>query len=413
MRKLDEMLTPKQQEFFFAEDKRLNFLTGSVRSGKTYVSLLKFAMLVASAPKDSRFLFCGVTLTSLKRNCLDLLMDLVGKNNMSYSMAMKEGKLFGRTIFLEGASDSTSEQKIRGLTLAGAYCDEVTLYKENFFSMLLSRLSVKGAKLYATCNPDRPSHFIKKKFIDNKELDSANWVFMIKDNTFLEAEYIENIQKEYSGVFYDRYILGKWVNAEGLIFPMFEGASGRATFGKGETYADYTLSIDYGTQNAFAGILWGLHNGVWYAIDEYYYSGRDTGQPKTDSEYAEAIEEWLSKYIDIEGRPERLRTIVDPSAASFIVTLKRSGKYKVLKADNEVLNGIRETATAMKRGYIKVNPDMEHWYEEVAGYSWDEKATEDKPIKEADHLMDATRYFVKTMRLNKKHTDSYSPMWAM
>lgn len=395
---LNEILTSKQQKFLFAEDKRLNFLSGSVRSGKTYVSLLKFALFVAESPKEARFLFCGVTLTSLKRNCLDILVDLVGQNNMWYSLNKKEGRLFGRMIFLEGASDSTAEQKIRGMTLIGAYCDEVTLFKEDFFSMLLTRLSTKSAKMYATCNPDAPTHYIKKKFIDNEELDCSDWKFVIADNTFLEQDYIDNITREFTGVFYDRYILGKWVKAEGLVYPMYDNT----VENKDRDYEEYVVSMDYGTQNPTAMLLWGRVNDTWYAIKEFYHSGRETNDQKTDEQYYEDLEKLC-------GDLPVKKVIIDPSAASFIVLVKQKGRYKPVKADNNVKDGIQRTATLLNKRHLLFNECCERTIEEFNMYSWDEKK-DDEVIKENDHSMDAVRYLVNTMRLYKNKQE-YIPLW--
>lgn len=215
-------LTKKQEQFLFDGGKRLNFLSGSVRSGKTYISLLKWALWVADMPANYEFIMVGKTVTSLKRNCLNLLEAFVGTNNFKYSATQKNAILFGRKVYLEGANDERSEQKIRGMTLAGAYCDEVTLYPKSFFTMLLSRLSVRGAKLWATCNPDTPNHYIKKEYIDRaEELDCNVWNFLLTDNTFLPQEYIDSVSKEYSGVFYNRFILGQWVRAEGIIYSKF------------------------------------------------------------------------------------------------------------------------------------------------------------------------------------------------
>lgn len=237
--KIDSLFSSKQQEFLFAEDKRLNFLTGSVRSGKTHISLLKFATnVVAVSPKGSEFLFSGKTLTTLKRNCLGLLEELVGSSNFKYSLSSKEGILFGRKVYLEGANDETAENKIRGMTLAGAYCDEITLMPESFVTMLLSRLSRPKAKLYATCNPDNPDHYIKKNYIDKKELNCAVWNFALTDNTFLDEEYVKSITMEYTGVFYQRYILGQWVRAEGLVYTKFANNTN-----------DYLLEDDFNYSN--------------------------------------------------------------------------------------------------------------------------------------------------------------------
>lgn len=264
---IDSLLSPKQKEFFFAKDKRLNFLTGSVRSGKTYVSLLKFAVVVvASSPKGSTFLFAAKTLTTLKRNCLMPLKELVGDNNFRYNISNKEGVLFGRTVYFEGANDETSENKIRGMTLTGAYCDEVTLFPESFFTMLLSRLSAPNAKLYATCNPDSPSHYIKTEYIDNIGLDVKVWDFLLNDNVFLSKEYLENIVKEYSGVHYSRYILGKWVRAEGVIYTKFAN----------DTEA-FLLPIDYDYEKEISFISVGIDFGGSKSATSFVCSGFTKG----------------------------------------------------------------------------------------------------------------------------------------
>ena len=188
---LKEMLNPKQIDFMLYDDRRINLLTGSVRSGKTYVSLLKWAVFVGSMPENSEFLMTGKTITSLKRNCLGLLQDLVG-DNFKYSLSQKSGTLFGRRIWLEGANDDRAESKIRGMTLAGAYVDELTQIPEDFYRMLLSRLSMKGAKLYATTNPDTPTHWVKLDIIDNEEIDKKIWHFTFDDNEILKKENVRH-----------------------------------------------------------------------------------------------------------------------------------------------------------------------------------------------------------------------------
>lgn len=407
--KLDLLLTEKQQDFFFYDDKRINLLSGSVRSGKTYVSLLKFAVFVAKSKKKDEFLMCGVTLTTLKRNCLDLLTDLVGSNNFKYSLTAKEGRLFGRRIFFEGDSDSSREGNIRGMTLKGAYVDEVTLCNQDFYKMLLSRLSVEGAKLYATCNPDAPSHFIKEDYIDKEdELNLKVWNFYLEDNTFLPKEYIRDLKKEYTDVFYDRYILGEWVLAEGIIYKNYKSAIEEMEINISEVETrDMCVSCDYGTMNPFAMLLWVKHEDVWCAISEYYYSGRSTGRTKTDSQYADDIYDWLTENKVELSQLEKLRFIIDPSATSMIVELKRRGFYKVQRADNSVIEGIQNTATAIQLGLIKFSDKLVNWQDEVQGYAWADDPTQDRPIKENDHLMDAMRYFVQTKKIVKKREKKY------
>jgi PBSX family phage terminase large subunit len=201
---------------------RINILEGSVRSGKTWITLVVWALWVATMPKDAQYLMVAKTMTSLKRNCLDLLQSLVGEKNFKYNTSSKEAILFGRTVYLEGVNDARAESKIRGMTLQGAYCDELTLFQEDFFAMLLSRLSMPGAKLFGSTNPDTPSHWLNVKYLKRgNELDVYQKKFLIDDNPYLDAEYIANLKKEYTGVFYKRFILGEWVVADGLCYQQF------------------------------------------------------------------------------------------------------------------------------------------------------------------------------------------------
>ena len=202
--------------------RRLNVLTGAVRSGKTWISLVAFAFWAAQMPRDAVFLMAGKSLKALKRNCLEPLSSMLGDRHFSYSLGQKEGLIFGRTLYLEGAGDARAEGKIRGLTLTGAYCDELTLFPEDFFAMLLSRLSQPRARLFATTNPDSPLHWFYQKYLRRaRELDMRIYRFGIDDNPFLDPRYVASLKMEYTGVFYKRYILGQWVTADGACYPQF------------------------------------------------------------------------------------------------------------------------------------------------------------------------------------------------
>lgn len=201
---------------------RINILEGSVRSGKTWITLVVWGLWVATMPKDAQYLMVAKTMTSLKRNCLDLLQGLVGEKNFKYNTSSKEAELFGRRVYLEGVNDARAESKIRGMTLQGAYCDELTLFQEDFFAMLLSRLSMPGAKLFGSTNPDTPQHWLNVKYLRRgDELDVYQRKFLIDDNPHLDPVYVENLKKEYTGVFYKRFILGEWVVADGLCYQQF------------------------------------------------------------------------------------------------------------------------------------------------------------------------------------------------
>lgn len=370
--------------------------------GKTWISLVLWAFWVATMPEDGLYMMCAKSLTALKRNCLLLLTELVGESNFTFSMARKEGTLFGRKILLEGANDARAESKIRGLTLQGAYCDELTQFPHDFFTMLLSRNRRTNAKIFATTNPDSPSHWLKVNYIDNKKIDLLDMKFTLDDNTALDPEYVRNIRLEYTGIFYERFILGKWVLAEGLIYPMYQDALEIPPDGVPDLWA---LSVDYGTQNAFAGLLWGRYNGIWYAVDGYYHSGRDTHLQKTDGEYGKDLEKFVQKYTD-----KKIPVVIDPSALSFITLLRKTKWANVRKADNAVSDGIRETATAMQKGLIKINPAIKEWKKEVEGYIWDKKSTDEKPVKTNDHYMDSMRYFVRTFNIARPKAN-YKAVW--
>lgn len=372
--------------------KRINILEGSVRSGKTYISLILWAFWVLSMPADGNYLMVAKTLTSLRRNCLDLLQELIGTNHFTYSLSKKEGRLFGRLIYLEGVNDARAESKIRGMTLSGAYCDELTLFTEDFFSMLLSRLSAKGAKLFGTTNPDNPHHWFKENYIDRQdELNMMVMQFLIEDNDFLDPEYVDNLKKEYVGVFYDRFILGLWVIAEGVVYPNFDKDKHVIKYEPPEKDdGRYYISIDYGTYNPFSAGLWRIEGNKAIRIKEIYYDGRKARKQKTDEEYYTDIEslagDYYIQYI-----------IVDPSASSFIETIRRHGRFNVKKAVNDVLDGILNVSSFLDAGMLLFDESCEASFREFHSYAWDDKATEDKVIKENDHAMDDIRYFCSTI----------------
>ena len=265
-----QMLSEKQKKFLKDDLHRINLLYGSVRSGKTWISLLKWAIWVGQQASDKQFLMVGKTITTLKRNCLVLLEELIG-DNITYSISQKKAVIFGRTVWLEGANDERSESKIRGMTLMGVYIDELTQIPQDFYLMALSRLSEKGAVFLATTNPDHPKHYVKTEIIDNDLLDKQVIKFLIDDNIFLDETYKENLKKEYSGVFYQRFILGEFVRAEGIIFPEFANNPDRWIIKKKDvpkTFRSVEVGFDIGGNgSAYAMTCTGQgYDGIQYRL---------------------------------------------------------------------------------------------------------------------------------------------------
>lgn len=390
--------TEKQKEFFsdwkHNRLRRLNILEGSVRSGKTFSSLIMWALWLATRPSAGKYLMVGRTLTTLKRNCLEPLQGLLGENNMRVSIPAKRAEIFGRQVDLEGAANALSENKIRGVTLHGAYVDEITLIPRDFFVMLLSRLSTVGAKLFGTTNPDSPRHWLKTEYLDNPEIDVYRIKFLLDDNTTLPQDYIDNLKKEYSGVFYRRFILGDWVAAEGAIYPMFDAKTHISD--RVPKLRMHWIAADYGHTNptAYIRLAAGDDGRIW-VIDEYYHMADKTGA-KSPKQYSRDMIAFAAK----SDMPDVV--VIDPAAEGFILQLKEDAPHlRIKRADNAVLEGIQLVASAIDAGVLMIHPRCKHLIEEIQGYSWDSKAQErgeDKPVKTNDHACDALRYGLMAYR---------------
>lgn len=368
---------------------------GAIRSGKTISMSLSFVLWAMTDYNGQNFGMCGKTVGSFRKNVLFWLKLMLRgrgftvKDVRSDNYCVISHGNVTNYFYIYGGKDERSQDLIQGMTFAGVFLDEVALMPESFVNQATGRCSVDGSKMWFNCNPSSPSHWFKVKWIDKAKDKRLLYLhFTMDDNLSLTERTKARYRTMYTGVFYDRFILGLWVMAQGLIYPMYKDAFAEPPEGKAEMYA---ISIDYGTMNAFAVTLWGKYNTVWWAVDEYYYSGREKGITKTDDEYFADIEEWLK---DIDGR---LYTVIDPSAASFIALLrKNTARYNVKKAKNDVIKGIEQTMVALQRGIIKFSPKCKNTKKEFEGYVWDDSETEDKPVKINDHAMDNVRYFVAT-----------------
>lgn len=389
-------LSFRQGQSILESTARTNLWHGPIRSGKTVASILRWITYMSGRPTGN-LMMIGKTLTTLQRNILMPMEDLLGARNVKHSVSKKEAVICGRTVMLEGANDEGAEGKIRGLTLAGAYGDEVTLWPESFWVTLMGRLSEPGAQFFGTTNTDSPFHWLKVRVIDRAgDLDFAHFPFALKDNLTLSPEYIASISAEYTGMFYKRFIQGLWVMAQGAIFDAWSDALevDPADLDRLLWHDEY-VTIDYGTTNPCVFLRCGVARGSTIeaaVLDEYYWDSAKEERQKTDQQYADDLVAFIG------GRPVR-GVIVDPSAASFIAELRGRG-LPIMTADNAVLDGIRLTSSWMASGRLKVSKKCRDLIREIGSYVWDERAQlrgEDAPLKKNDHACDALRYFVMTV----------------
>lgn len=367
---------------------------GAVRSGKTLIMGISFFCWAMSRFNNMKFGLCGKTIVSLRRNVVDTVLpmlrelgfictDSVSKNLITVRVGDIENQ-----FHLFGGKDESSAALIQGVTFAGVLFDEVALQPQSFVEQACARCSVPDSKFWFNCNPESPAHWFYREWIRKTHERRAIYLhFTMKDNPSLSNKIRQRYERMYSGAFYDRFILGKWTAAQGLVYDFFDDS-----FLKEPPPGDaekYYVSCDYGTSNPASFGLWGLWDGIWYRVKEYYFDSRSQGFHKTDEEYARSLAELC-------GDHPISAVVVDPSAASFIETLRRKN-FTVIKAKNDVLSGIRMTADMLKNGRIVICRQCTDAIREFSLYVWDEKSSGDVPKKENDHAMDEIRYFVSTV----------------
>ena len=406
---MDIKLTTKQAEYVREAHHRWNFAIGAVRSGKSHLAV-QFTVpdrLLAGRGRKGLNLILGATKENIERNVLSPMRDIWGERVVGDINTRNWCDVMGEKVYCIGAENVRQVSKLRGSEIKFCYCDEICDINSEVFEMLKSRLSLPYSECHAAANPASPTHFVKR-FIDTPGVDLFCQHYTIYDNPFLPESYVRGLEAEYAGtVYYDRYILGLWAKAEGLVYPMYREAleptwRPAVSISRPRT----VVSVDYGTQNAFAALKWRRDaEGVWHAIDEYRYSGREEGHQKTDEDYvADLVEFCRDSFVESEEDGivpgAEVQVIVDPSATSFIAALRRTRLFRIRRADNDVARGIQDTAVCLQRGTVRISEDTCPWtVREFAGYVWDDCDWADRPIKVDDHCMDALRYFVRTMRL--------------
>lgn len=397
-------LTPKQAEFIRNANHRWNVACGAVRSGKSYVQISYLIPSRLLERQDLRGLkvFLGATRANIERNILQPLRDIYGDSVATEINSRNFAKVLGVKVYCIGADNVRQVAKLRGSEIAYCAVDEGTDVNEEVFNMLKSRLSLPWSCCDITTNPASPNHWFKH-FLDSAEngVDIYRQDYTLYDNPFLPASYVHSLEAEYAGsVWFDRYVMGKWTLAEGLVYPDYQMCLYEEDFE--DPAEEYCISLDYGTSNPFAALLWERRKGVWYASHEFGYSGRSTGVQLTDGQYLDRLKSQLLCFVP-EEHQTNIRVIVDPSAASFVALLRQDGVFTVSKADNDVISGIREVNSCIHNGLIKVHRRNKEWLNEAQSYRWDDQSAEDKVLKEFDHFMDAMRYFVKTKRVLKQN----------
>jgi len=388
-------LTEKQKAFLTGCNHRWNIKTGATGSGKSFVDYtVTIPKRINAAKGEGLLVLMGDTRGTLERNILEPMRSywpgLVGNIRSDNTV-----DIFGKKVYALGADNKKHVARIQGATFEYVYGDEVTTWSEEVFQMLKSRLRCEHSHFDGTCNPENPNHWFKT-FLDS-DADIFQQSYVIDDGA-LPEKVIDELKKEYAGtVYYDRWILGLWVAAEGLVYPMFKDSHILHQLPK--TEGDCYVSCDYGIQNATVFHLWQREKGTerWIALREWYYSGRQERRQLTVSELVDGL---CSMLVDIVPK----RVIIDPSAAALKVELKRRGFY-TQDADNDVLNGIEDVCTMLKLDQIAFYKDCQQAIVEFGQYCWDSKAADlgiDAVVKENDHCMDSIRYFVRTKKLVKR-----------
>ena len=385
-------------------DKEAIVCDGAVRSGKTLAMGLGFFLWAMSCFDGKRFGVCGKTISSLRRNVLSEILPRLTDLGATYKEKRTENLLtvtfkgHRNQFYIFGGRDESSASLIQGITFAGILMDEVALMPRSFVDQACARCSVAGSRLWFNCNPEGPGHWFYKTWIlEAEKRNCLRLHFTMEDNPALSEKIRKRYERLYSGVFYRRFILGQWVQAEGRVYDFF--SSDMVKPAPNGVFEKWYVSCDYGTVNPTSMGLWGLQKGVWYRVQEFYHDSRQTYLQLTDEEYAQKLKELV-------GNRKLTAVIVDPSAASFIAVLKQKG-YRVAKAENDVLSGIRLTSDCLKEGKIVICQGCEDCLREMDAYVWDlSSEAKDRVKKQNDHAMDDMRYFVATVL--KKETDGFA-----
>ncbi len=369
---------------------------GAVRSGKTLCLSLSFVLWAMATFDDTAFAICGKTLQSAERNVVYPLLKTLEKNTRykakyiaSRRCLLVKGAKAENRFYLFGGKDEGAAARIQGITLGGVLFDEAAILPQSFVWQALARASLEKSKFWFSCNPQSPAHWFYKEWVQPAARAQKKVLYLhftMEDNPSLSEQIKKRYQTLYSGVFYRRFVLGQWVAAQGLIYPMFD----KSMVCEDKPEGEYFISVDYGTRNPFSAGLWSVGQSRAVRIGEYYYDSRACGHSLTDEEYYQQL------CVLAKGR-KIAYVVVDPSAASFIECIRRHGEFMVRKGDNRVLDGIRCVMGYLQNRRLQIHKSCKDFLREIALYSWDTNAQGDVPLKENDHAMDDMRYFCQSV----------------
>ncbi len=384
------------------EGKRMLLADGAIRSGKTVAMILSFLLWSQTTFEDRDFILAGVTSGALKRNVLSPMFRMLETLGVPYEFRRTDASLvIGTNVYhLFGADKDNAQDKLQGMTAAGAYADEVALFPRSFVDQMIGRCSVAGSRIFLNCNPNGAFHYIKTDFIDRAdEIGLYRLHFTMEDNLTLSPEIRQSYARAFRGVFYRQYIIGEWVSAEGAVYPMWDDDANTYTESSPDMYGDVRrfCAVDYGTANPCVFLDARDDGRTFWIAGEYYWDSGAVSRQKTDAEYADDLVRFLDGDLDT-------LVIVDPSAASFKAELRNRG-FRTQDAKNNVREGIATTAVLIGNRQIRAErarcPNL---LREMHSYVWDSRARlrgEERPLKERDHAMDALRYLCLT------RTDKY------
>ena len=390
-------LSKRQKLALMRSTSPINIWYGSVRSSKTFAQIWDFIARMSSSSGDGANIVIGYSTNTVWRNIFQPIFSrpefAAVAPHLSYRRNAPEGTLFGKRFAVVGANNESSWLAIQGLTIENAWGDEAVGWPKSFWDMLVSRLSLPSSRLLVTCNPGTANHYLKE-LIDSDDPEVHVEKFLLESNPTLSTRYIDRLKRMYSGLFYRRMILAEWVAAEGAVY---QGWEPMMMLKKHSVSNVIAVGIDYGTNHPTAGYAIGVGASGCLEVCAEWSPNLERGGHRrlTDSQLADSLEAWLERL------PSQPRYIYcDPAAASFREELKQRGML-THRADNSVLDGIRQIDSLLNAGDLTIDPSCKHLQKEMSNYRWDNKATEkgiDAPIKENDDHVDALRYAVRSSR---------------